>query len=155
MVKPVPERAPDRRPGEQHLEVVVAALALARAAFRAFLSADLTLPQALVLWSLARYPGCTAGQLADDLGVEPSQISVVVQRLVRAGRVARVPDPRDRRRALLRITARGRDALQGARATIDERLARPLSFLSSEELETASHVLQGLEAGLRRGPERG
>jgi DNA-binding MarR family transcriptional regulator len=150
-MKPAPEDAPGQAPREEHLEVVVAALALARAAFRAFLSADLTLPQALVLWWLTRFPGCTAGQLAEDLGVEPSQISLVVQRLGRSGLIARVPDPRDRRRALLRITARGREAFRAARATIDRRLDQPLSSLSDEELVTVRGVLQGFALALGGG----
>lgn len=150
-MKPALERAPGPAPREEHLEVMVAALALSRAAFRVFLSADLTLPQALVLWCLTRFPGCTAGQLAEDLGVEPSRISVVVQRLVRSGKVAKVPDPRDRRRALLRLTARGREALRGARAQIERRLDSPLSARSGEELEAAGRVLQDLAAALGGG----
>ena len=53
-------------------------------------------------------------ELAQRTFTDRSSVSVVVDRLVDAGYVSRATDPRDRRRAQLRLTARGRRLLQGA-----------------------------------------
>src|ERR671918_1162688 len=67
----------------------------------------LTGPQRLVLRVVGLFPGMSAGDLAAVLHVHPSTLTGVLQRLVAQRWLRRVEDPRDRRRAVLRLTARG------------------------------------------------
>lgn len=135
-------------------QLLVSALALSRAVLRTSVAPDLTVPEALILWWLGRYPGCTASQLSLDLGVEPSGISVATQALERRGLIARVPDPRDRRRSFLRVTAPGRKAAARALGVLEERLERAASSSSPAQIEAAGQVLEGLIAALTTPADR-
>ena len=64
-------------------------------------------PQRLVLRVVGLFPGLSAGDLATILHIHPSTLTGVLQRLVAQGLLQRVDDPRDRRRAILRLTASG------------------------------------------------
>lgn len=44
------------------------------------------------------------GWVADELGLDSSSVTALIDRMVRAGHVRREPDPRDRRRVTLRVT---------------------------------------------------
>src|SRR5690554_6313711 len=70
----------------------------------------LTGPQRLVLRVVGLCPGLSAGELAATLHVHPSTLTGVLHRLAAQGLVARAEDPLDRRRAVLRLTPRGRRA---------------------------------------------
>jgi len=59
-----------------------------------------------VLRRIAAEP-TTGGLLAERLGSDPPYVSVVVDDLVRRGPVIRTPDPSDRRRKVLSVTASG------------------------------------------------
>ena len=50
----------------------------------------------------------TAGRLADELGVTTGAVTGVVDRLERAGYAERAADASDRRRVVVRLTAKGR-----------------------------------------------
>jgi DNA-binding MarR family transcriptional regulator len=54
----------------------------------------------------------TAGQLATASGLTTGAITAVVDRLERAGYARRAPDPSDRRRVLVELTQKTRDATQ-------------------------------------------
>lgn len=54
-----------------------------------------------------------SGALAPELGVRPSAVTGVVDRLERAGYVRRVPDPADRRRVLVEADPGKRPDLDG------------------------------------------
>src|SRR3954470_12003885 len=77
----------------------------------------ITGPQRLVLRLVGRFPGITAGNLAQILHVHPSTLTGVLKRLERRGFLQRRPDPRDARRASLGLTARGRRLDVGAAGT--------------------------------------
>lgn len=125
-------------------DVLVSALALARSAAKARLASNLSLSQALILGWIARFPGTTAGQLAEDLGLEPSGISAALKALTRAGLVEKIPDPRDGRQAMLRMTAKGRETQREAQKALDALLAKPTVTVRAVELEAARHALQVL-----------
>jgi DNA-binding MarR family transcriptional regulator len=67
----------------------------------------ITGPQRLALRVVGLLPGVSAGDLAATLHVHPSTLTGVLRRLTRQRLLQRDDDPRDRRRALLRLTARG------------------------------------------------
>jgi DNA-binding MarR family transcriptional regulator len=69
---------------------------------------DLSLNEWRIIMGLAARPGATVTEIADWSGMHVMNVSRGVTRLVRQGRVLREVDPADRRRALLRLSGRGR-----------------------------------------------
>jgi DNA-binding MarR family transcriptional regulator len=82
---------------------------------------DLSFLQLRALWRL-EHPLPT-GSLAEQLGLDPSNVTSVVDRLEARGLVARQPHVDDRRVKLLVLTDAGREA----RTTIDERMFATLT----------------------------
>lgn len=82
---------------------------LARVYARRF---DLTVPEWRVLAVLGRYPGMSAGEVADRAAMDKVTVSRAVARLIARGRLRRITAPEDRRRSALRMTAEGRAVYQ-------------------------------------------
>jgi DNA-binding MarR family transcriptional regulator len=61
-----------------------------------------------VMAVLGRWPGLTASQVAQRTAMDKVAVSRAVARLLEAGRLSRVADAGDRRRALLRLSPAGR-----------------------------------------------
>src|SRR5437762_8697014 len=101
------------------------------------LGSPFSLAEARVLYELAHGKRPTAVDLAAPLGLDRGYLSRILARFRRQGYVARHPSPSDRRRELLRLTARGRRAFApldaGARKQIRELLA-PLAAADEERL---------------------
>ncbi len=60
-----------------------------------------------VMAVLGRWPGLTASQVAQRTAMDKVAVSRAVARLLEAGRLSRVADAGDRRRALLRLSREG------------------------------------------------
>ena len=71
---------------------------------------ELTEPMITMLWVLQPSTAMSMRELADKLNYDPSNISLLGDRLVSMGLVQRLPHPTDGRRRVLRLTERG-DAL--------------------------------------------
>jgi DNA-binding MarR family transcriptional regulator len=106
-------------------------------------------PQRLVLRVVGLFPGLSAGDLAAILHVHPSTLTGVIQRLVTQGLLVRADDPRDRRRAILHLTKRGRRANATRRATVESVVAAALDGVSKRNREAARGVLERLAQHLR------
>lgn len=108
----------------------------------------ITGPQRLVMQIVGRFPGLTAGQLADTLYLDPSTLTGVLLRLQEKGLVARRADPRDGRRAMFGLTARGRRlnvrTSAAAAGTVEHAVGRLLSRLPRSRLEATRGVLSAL-----------
>ncbi len=115
-------------------------------------------PQRLVVRIVGRRPGISAGALAETLHVHPSTLTGVLRRLVERGALDRTRDPGDARRALFRLTRRGRE-LDAVRAGTVEGLVRSaMASISEQDLATAARVLGRLARALteeRRAPTGG
>jgi DNA-binding MarR family transcriptional regulator len=72
-----------------------------------------------VISGLARSGPRSAAHLAEDIGLDRSVVSRHATRLAQAGLIERLPDPADRRAALLSLTGPGQQAVREMR----ERLA--------------------------------
>lgn len=87
-----------------------------------------TVSQLRVLMLVAGRSGVNVAAVAVELGVHRSNATRVVDRLVRAGLLTRVPDPADRRRLVVELTDDGRrlvtDVDDHRRAEIATVLAR-------------------------------
>ena len=101
-------------------------------------------PQRLVLRVVGLYPGISAGDLATVMHVHPSTLTGVLQRLVGQRLLARSHDPRDRRRAVLRLTKRGARANDARRGTVEAAMAAALEGTSDRDRLASRRVLERL-----------
>ena len=104
----------------------------------------ITGPQRLVLRVVGLSPGVSAGELASILRVHPSTLTGVLRRLASQGLLNRVGDPRDRRRAILRLTTRGVRANAVRRGTVERAIATALQGVSAHDQAAAKRVLERL-----------
>jgi DNA-binding MarR family transcriptional regulator len=88
--------------------------------------------------------GISQRDLAGQLGLDPSQVVVLVDDLATAGLVERRPSPSDRRTKLVAATARGRAALCRAADRAAAGQQRRLGRLSDAEQATLRDLLTRL-----------
>jgi len=105
-----------------------------------------TAQQRLILRCVGKFPGLTAGQLAALLHVDPGTVSASLNRLQRKGLVKRRPDPRDRRRASLGLTAKGRALDRPADGTVEAAVEHLLEGTPEGDLATIVRVVGQLTA---------
>jgi DNA-binding MarR family transcriptional regulator len=110
------------------------------------MSADIgvTGQQRLVLRVVGLFPGLSAGGLAAIMRVHPSTLTGMLRRLVALGLIARTGDPRDRRRAVLRLTLRGARTNAVARGAVERAVAQALTGVSRQDRGATSRVLRRL-----------
>lgn len=110
-------------------------------------------PQRLVLRVVGLYPGLSAGELALILHVHPSTLTGVLQRLVAQRLLVRIDDPRDRRRAQLRLTVAGARANAPDSGTVEAAVAEALAGTSARDRAATRRVLMRLAEHLDKGAE--
>ncbi|MCK6528008.1 MarR family transcriptional regulator [Myxococcota bacterium] len=98
-------------------------------------------PQRLVLRLIGRFPGISAGRLARHLKLHPSTLTGILQRLEARGRVERLDDQSDKRRALFRLTPGGRELDQLREGTVEAAAIRLFARLPEERIADATQVL--------------
>jgi MarR family transcriptional regulator, lower aerobic nicotinate degradation pathway regulator len=101
-----------------------------RLVHRHFAEHDLRKQHYGVLRSLADVGPAAQGPLADRVGLDRSDMVSLVDELEAAGHVRRNPDPTDRRRKIVTITAAGEAVLDELHALVsaaDDELLGPLS----------------------------
>src|SRR5437016_8860601 len=112
----------------------------------------MTGPQRLVMRIVGRFPGIAAGRVAQILHVHPSTLTGILKRLEARGILQRRPDPRDARRALLALTAKGRKLDNLRTGTVEQAVRRVLGT-DAAKVSAAQEVLaalsEELDAGLR------
>jgi trehalose 6-phosphate phosphatase len=108
----------------------------------------LTGPQRVVVRMLGRYPGISAGQLAQGLHLHPSTLTGILRRLEHKGWLTRRPDPGDGRRALLDLSLTGRRIDVETSGTIEAVMKAALGRLSPAKVQAARTVLRVLAADL-------
>lgn len=111
-------------------------------------SCGLSGPQRLVVRIVGRFPGISAGQLAQILHLDPSSLTSTLKRLVEGGLVERRTDPRDARRLLLGLTEQGRLLDVPTPNTVEDAVSRVLASSSSETVRAAKEVLAALNREL-------
>jgi MarR family transcriptional regulator, organic hydroperoxide resistance regulator len=105
-------------------------------------------PQRLVVRIVSRFPGITAGQIAEVLHVHPSTLTGILKLLVRQGIVRRRADPRDGRRAVLGLTEKGRRIETAGVGTVEAAVTRVLSEAPPHHLDRAREVVERLTRAL-------
>jgi DNA-binding MarR family transcriptional regulator len=103
-----------------------------------------TARQSTLLWLVKRSPGLSLAELAAEEGISPPALSGYVDRLERAGLLARVRSTEDRRRVGLELTDEGRKLLRRIRARRTTWLAGRLGELEAAELEALAAATPAL-----------
>jgi DNA-binding MarR family transcriptional regulator len=98
-------------------------------------------PQRLVLRVVGRFPGLSAGDLAQIVRLHPSTITGILQRLVSRGLLERTRDPNDSRRAQLRLKARARTYTRASRGTVEKAVTQALRRAGTSNVRAARRVL--------------
>ena len=123
---------------------------LNRASKRMSQTLGVTGPQRLALRVIGLFPDISAGQLAHILHVHPSTLTGVLQRLIDQGLLVRTPAAGDRRRAQLRLTARGRRINRMREGTVEAAVSTTLRASSARERAATEGLLAALAAALGR-----
>ncbi len=105
------------------------------------LDSAVTLPQFRLLAVLADRGPTASGQTARTLGLDPSTVTRLADRMVAAGHVARGSDPQHRGMVTLELTASGRALVAAADAWRRRELAMILARLAPEEQEAVISAL--------------
>lgn len=113
-----------------------------------------TAQQRLILRCIGKYPGMTAGQLAQLLHVDPGTVSASLNRLEAKGLVERGRDPRDKRRASLGLTSRGHALQQPPEGTVEGAVERLLEEASGGDVRAMLGVIERLTLLLGAESER-
>jgi DNA-binding MarR family transcriptional regulator len=105
--------------------------------------------QARVLRVLGERPARSLGELAERTHTGASSASVVVQRLVDEGLVARTPAADDRRRTALALTTAGRGRPRRVPASTEARLREALGVLGHRQAVSLARQLERVVSALQ------
>jgi DNA-binding MarR family transcriptional regulator len=111
-----------------------------------WIDSGLTLTQLKSLFLITNKGSTNFRKLAKALGVTPSNVTGIVDRLVEQGLVSRTQNPEDRREMTLRATDKGKALVSNLREVGIKHMTHILSVLSLEEL---SALAQGLSAFIK------
>jgi DNA-binding MarR family transcriptional regulator len=111
---------------------------------------DLTMSQLKTIMLLVDTGGLTGRELAERLGIGPSAVTALVDRLVQRDYVRREEDRTDRRVSWARPTSRATELFERLHATHRERLAEVLATLDPEELALVARAITTLELAATR-----
>jgi DNA-binding MarR family transcriptional regulator len=109
----------------------------------------LTLPQAVVMWTLGAYDGiATMSDLAQMTHQSGATATGIVDRLTDAGLVERVRDTGDRRVVYVQITEAGTTKLEEIEAQRQKETEHMTGGLNDDELEQLNSLLRKLIVSL-------
>lgn len=97
--------------------------------------------QKLILQILMNVPQISQKELTDKLNIEPGSMSEVISKLEDKGLVQREKDINDRRRMMITLTEKGRNAAELCSGSLDESI---LEVLSEEEKASLKRILSKL-----------
>lgn len=108
-----------------------------------------------VLTTAVRGPARNQGAIAEDLGIDRTVLTYLIDDLERRDLVTRQPDPADRRSRLVIATETGRAAWQQHREALRRVEAHVLDSLRADETATFRSLLQRVACGAQsRDPLR-
>ncbi|MEO5745117.1 MAG: MarR family transcriptional regulator [Terracoccus sp.] len=120
-----------------------------RAWARTLAEEDLTPHHYSALIALDQLGAMSQQQLSHLVGIDPRNAVPVIDQLQTRGLLARNPDPTDRRRHAITLTATGRKLLTRLRQAADEAEGRLLTPLTTTERRTLHVLLAKLFAAAR------
>jgi DNA-binding MarR family transcriptional regulator len=105
--------------------------------------ADITVAQMKIVQRIGP-EGTRLTELAEQAQVTKQTAGFLVDQLEKAGWVERVPDPSDKRARLVRIAARGKEALPVAAAAVAEVEAEWTAHLGKQRMTQLRNILNEL-----------
>ena len=120
---------------------------------RRHLDLNISVPQLRSLSFLQKYPGTSASELADYLGVTRATASALIERLVQRQLITRIDDPQSRRRLRLTLTDSGSQQLEQGRAISRKLLAEALQGLAPVQLANLQEGLRQLQEAFAQVPQ--
>jgi DNA-binding MarR family transcriptional regulator len=96
----------------------------------------------LRLLGAVRHGPLTAGLAASAVHLSPAAATTAIQRLVARGYLTREPDPDDRRRAVVALTASARELAERIYGPVGDGGVAALQRWSAEELELIADFLE-------------
>jgi DNA-binding MarR family transcriptional regulator len=109
---------------------------------------EVTTLQYTALTVLQRRSDLSTAQLARNSFVTDQSAADMVSALRERGLIARVRDPKDRRRRILRLTAAGQELLEEVRGDVESVEAEMLAPLASAEATDLRHYITRCRAAL-------
>jgi DNA-binding MarR family transcriptional regulator len=110
---------------------------------------EVTAPEYAVTSWIPHAASATPSELAADLGLAPTTLSAMIDRLVRKGQVRRVRHPEDGRSYVLELTAAGKRTNQRNSRRLSEAIERLRAELDADPEEILG-AMRLLEDALRR-----
>jgi DNA-binding MarR family transcriptional regulator len=107
-------------------------------------------PQRLVIRIVGRFPNISAGRLAEILHLHPSTLTPVLVRLEGRRLLVRTPDPRDRRRVTVRLTAKGRQLARASLGEVENAVKRVMAAAGKNQIEATREMLRRLTDALEQ-----
>ena len=106
----------------------------------------------MVLADVFAHPGSSISEITARTGMPQSHVSETVARLREQGTVESFPDPADRRRTLVRVSAQHPgNVMRAALVPADDALTAALGDVSPDEAAGIIKTLEALAARLRPG----
>lgn len=112
------------------------------------LGSEHSLSEARVIWELAQRSVSTGTELAHELALDPGYVSRIVRSLERGGLVTKERSDEDRRRLLIRLTAKGRRTFEALNTGSHEQIHDLLAGLDEGARGEVVRAMQAIEARL-------
>jgi DNA-binding MarR family transcriptional regulator len=114
---------------------------------QAMTSYPVTRTQFILLLLISREGSPKLARLAEEMNVQPSAITVLIDRLEKLNYVKRITDPDDRRSVRVELTPLGREIIHDFRQRRRGILKSYLNWLSEEEIRTLTELLEKIANG--------
>ena len=101
-----------------------------------------------LMFVLARQPGRSQSELAQELEIKAATLTVMLNRMERNGLVRRESDARDQRVSRIFLTSKGETAVNKLRETLDLLEEESMRGLSEEERELLKSMLMRISRNL-------
>jgi DNA-binding MarR family transcriptional regulator/GNAT superfamily N-acetyltransferase len=116
------------------------------------LGSPFSLTEARVLYDLGRAERTETSELRELLGLDRGYLSRILARFERSGLIRRERAPRDRRRQVIRLSAKGRHALDDLERRSEEQAAELLDSLRDPEKAQLLGGMVAIRAALDASP---
>ncbi|MFH5802707.1 MarR family winged helix-turn-helix transcriptional regulator [Alienimonas sp. DA493] len=134
--------------------VFTAAHAIEKAMGAALEGHGITFRQCQMLGMLAAHGSLSQAQVAEMMGVEPSSVARLVDRMTRDGWIERRPDPHDRRKYQLFATSQAEPVWEGVQKVAASVRDTALEGLDERDVSELKRMLRHLRNNLTDDPCR-
>lgn len=104
----------------------------------------LPIEQYRILESLLRKDGQSMRELADEVFVDSASLTKIIDRMIGSADVYRAPEPTDRRKVLIFISAKGHKTLAELREALEGSRSGMVNRLGPERAAQLRELLQGM-----------